>query len=159
MSVAFGTGRGCHRRDGLLPIGRAFGGPAWCFTPRKPLFLRRRAPRLWGQMDRPPGRRGAPLPAIPCSFVAGHHVFGAGRANRRAGMVLPSPLTLIPSSPGTTSLGSNGPTAGPAWCSPPSNPLFLRRGAPRLWGRTSRPPGRRGAPLHHIPPVPPGISL
>ena len=100
-------------------------GPAWCSAPRKPLFLRRRAPRLWGQMGRPPGRRGALLPASPCSFVAGHHVFGTGRADRRAGVVLRSPQTLVPSSPGTTSLGSNGPTAGPAWCFAPRKPLFL----------------------------------
>ena len=97
------------------------------------------------------GGRGASLPANPCSFVAGHHVFGAERADRRAGVVLQSPLTLVPSSPGTTSLGSHGPTAGWTWCFTPRKPLFLRRRAPRLWGRMGRPPGRRGAPLPAIP--------
>ena len=67
------------------------------------------------------GRRGASLPANPCSFVAGHHVFGAERADRRAGVVLPSQQSLVPSSRGTTSLGPDEPTAGPAWCSPASH--------------------------------------
>ena len=124
---------------------------AWCFGPRKPLFLRRRAPRLWGRPGRPPGRRGASVPAIPCSFVAGHHVFGAKWADRRAGVVLRSPLSLVPSSPGTTSWGSNGPTARPAWCSAPRYPLFLRRRAPRLWGRMGLRQVGRGAPLPAIP--------
>ena len=49
----------------------------WCFTPRKPLLFRRRAPRLWGQRRCRRAGRGASLPANPCSFVDGHHVFGA----------------------------------------------------------------------------------
>ena len=49
----------------------------WCFNPRKPLFFRRRAPRLWGQRRRRRAGRGASIPANPCSFVDGHHVFGA----------------------------------------------------------------------------------
>ena len=49
----------------------------WCFTPRKPLLFRRRAPRLWGQRRRRRAGRGASLPANPCSFVDEHHVFGA----------------------------------------------------------------------------------
>ena len=108
---------------------------AWCFTPRKPLFLRRGAPRLWGRMGLRQVGRGALLPANPCSFVAGHHAFGVGWADRRVSVVLHSPLTLVPSSRGTTSLGSNGPPASWAWCFTPREPLFLRRGAPRLWGR------------------------
>ena len=47
----------------------------WCLTPRKPLLLRRQAPRLWGQRRRRRTGRGASLPANPCSFVDGHHVF------------------------------------------------------------------------------------
>ena len=76
--------------------------------------------------------RGALLPASPCSFVAGHHVSGAGWASGKLGVVLYSPLTLVPSSRGTTSLGSNGPPASWTWCSAPRKPLFLRHGAPRL---------------------------
>ena len=83
----------------------------WCFTPREPLFLRRGAPRLWGRMGLRQVGRGAPLPANPCSFVSGHHVFGVGWASGKLGVVLHSPLTLIPSSRGTTSLGPDGLTA------------------------------------------------
>ena len=49
----------------------------WCTIPRKPLLFRRRAPRLWDQRRRRRAGRGASLPANPCSFVDGHHVFGA----------------------------------------------------------------------------------
>ena len=131
--------------DGL-PAGRT-----WCSAPRKPLFLRRQAPRLWGRTSRPPVRRGASLPASPCSFVDRHHVFGAGRADRRLDVVLHFPLALVLSSTGTTSLGPDGPAAGWTWCSAPRKPLFLRRQAPRLWGRTGRPPGGRGASLPASP--------
>ena len=84
---------------------------AWCFTPRKPLFLRRGAPRLWGRMGLRQVGCGASLPANPYSFVARHHAFGGGWADRRVGVVLRSPLTLVPSLRGTTSLGSDGLTA------------------------------------------------
>ena len=53
----------------------------WCAAPRKPLFFRRRAPRLPSPRRRWRGGRGASLPANPYSFVAEHHVFrgqGAG---------------------------------------------------------------------------------
>ena len=56
-------------------------GRTWCAAPRKPLFLRRRAPRLPGPRCRCWAGRGAPRPANPYSFVTGHHVFrvqGAG---------------------------------------------------------------------------------
>ena len=76
-------------------------------------------------MGRPPSGRGASLPAIPCFFVAGHHVFEVGWADRRVGVVLPSPLALVSSSRGTTSLGPNEPTAGWTWCSPPSPCSFV----------------------------------
>ena len=52
---------------------RPSSNPAWCFTPCKPLFLRRRAPRPRARTGLPPIRRGASLPANPCSFVDGHH--------------------------------------------------------------------------------------
>ena len=81
---------------------------AWCFTPRKPLFLRQRAPRLWGRMGLRQVGRGASLPASPCSFVNGHHAFGAGWASGKLGVVLRSPQTLVSSSRGTTFLGSDG---------------------------------------------------
>ena len=63
--------------------------------------------------------RGASLPANPCSFVAGHHVFGVGWASGKLSVVLHSPRTLVPSSRGTTSLGADGPPASWAWCSAP----------------------------------------
>ena len=91
--------------------------------------------------------RGAPFPADPCSFVAGHHVFGVGWADRRVSVVLHSPRTLVPSSRGTTSLGADGPPASWAWCFTPREPLFLRRGAPRLWGRMGLRQVGRGASL------------
>ncbi len=55
----------------------------WCSASRKPLFFRRRAPRLWGPRRRRSAGRGAPSPANPCSFVVKHHVFGAGWADRQ----------------------------------------------------------------------------
>ena len=59
------------------------------------------------------GRRGlgARFPANPCSFVDGHHVFGAKGAAGEPNVVLHSPQTLALSSTGTTSLG---PKALPA---------------------------------------------
>ena len=105
--------------------------PTWCFTARKALFLRRRAPRLRGRIGFRWARRGASLPAKPCFFVAEHHVFGAGWGSGRPGMVLPYPPALIPSSPGTTSSGPDGVPVDPTWCFPPRQPLFLRRRAPR----------------------------
>ena len=100
-----------------------------------------------GVGGRPPGGRGAPLPANPCSFVAGHHVFGDGWASGKLGVVLYSPQALVPSSWGTTSLGTDGPPASWAWCFTPRKPLFLRRGAPRLCGRMGLRQVGRGAPL------------
>ena len=46
----------------------------WCFTARKPLFLRTEAPRLSVRMGLRRLGRGASLPAIPCFFVRRHHV-------------------------------------------------------------------------------------
>ena len=50
----------------------------WCFTPRNPLFLRPEAPRPQVRMGRCRHGRGAPSPAIPCSFVRKHHVPRSG---------------------------------------------------------------------------------
>lgn len=52
---------------------RARGRAAWCLTARKPLFLRRGAPRRMGESEHGDERRGASPPASPCFFVAGHH--------------------------------------------------------------------------------------
>ena len=69
----------------LAPVGLP-ASRTWCFTPRKTLFLRRRAPRLPSSRRRRHTGRGASLPAKPCSFVVKHHVFraqGTGWADRR----------------------------------------------------------------------------
>ena len=83
---------------------RSPAGRTWCLPPRNPLFFRRRAPRLWSQRRRRRARRGASLPAKPCSFVDGHHVFGAKGAAGEPDVVPPSPQSLALSSTGTTSL-------------------------------------------------------
>ncbi len=112
----------------------------WCTIPRKTLFFRQRAPRLWDQRRCRRAGRGASPPANPCSFVDGHHVFGAKGASGEpdvvlhppanpcsfvdghhvfgtkgaAGepdVVLHSPQNLALSSTGTTSLGSKAPPA------------------------------------------------
>ena len=75
--------------------------PAWCFTACEPLFLRRGAPRHWPWSSLRRGRRGAPPPASPCFFVAGHHVIGLGRAFGGVGVVLRR-LALVSSSRSTT---------------------------------------------------------
>ena len=145
------------------PLGsnRPSSGSAWCFTPRKPLFFRRRAPRPQAQTRVPPTRRGASLPANPCPFVDEHHAPRLEPAFLRLGVVLHSPQNLVPSSTSTTRLGSNRPSSVPAWCFTPRKPLFLRRRAPRPRVRTGFPPIRRGASLpanpcsfvdgHHAP--------
>ena len=109
---------------------------------RKPLASRT-GPRRHG--------RGASLPAIPYSFVRGHHVLEHSSRSRRADVVLHRPLALIPSSPGTTSLGPSGPSAVRTWCFTPSNPLFLRRRAPRLSGPAGLRRAGRGASLPASP--------
>ena len=85
-------------------------GQTWCFTARKPLFLRPGAPRPRGQTGLRQARRGASLPAIPCFFVQGHHVHGVQRADGRSDVVPHSPQSLIPSSTGTTSSQPGGPS-------------------------------------------------
>ena len=83
----------------------------WCFPPRKPLFFRRQAPRLWRPRRCRRTGRGAPLPANPCSFVVKHHVFGAQGAAGVPDVVPHSPQNLVPSSSSTTSLAPVGPPA------------------------------------------------
>ena len=154
---------------GTTPPGtnRPSTNPAWCFSPRKPLFFRRRAPRPQAQTRVPPARRGASLLANPCPFVGGHHAPRPEPAFHRLGVVLHLPQTLVPSSTGTTPPGTNRPSSNPAWCFPPRKPLFLRRRAPRPRVQTRIPPARRGASLpanpcsfinrHHAPGPEPGF--
>ena len=86
-------------------------GRTWCATPRNPLFLRRRAPRLPDPRRRRRAGRGAPLPAIPYSFVAEHHVFRIQGADGGPDVVRHSPQSLILSSSSTTPSGAKAPTA------------------------------------------------
>ena len=120
---------------------------AWCSAPRKPLFFRRRAPRLPDPRRRRRTGRGASLPANPCSIVGAHHVFRAQGAAGVPGVVLHSPLTLVPSSSSTTSSGLKALPAYRTWCSAPRKTLFLRRRAPRLPGSRRRRRTGRGASL------------
>ena len=123
----------------------------WCFTARKPLFLRPEAPRLSVRMGLWRLGRGASLPANPYSFVRKHHVYRFGWAFGGWDVVLHCPQTLVPSSGGTTSIGSDGPSAAGTWCFTARKPLFLRTEAPRL--STKGPPDAmgRGASLPAIP--------
>ena len=125
--------KSCSSSQGTTSLGPDGGsaGWAWCFTPRNALFFRRRAPRLWDKMGLRPVGRGASLPPMPCSSVAGHHVFGTKWGFGRLGVVLRSPQCLVLSSPGTTSLEQNRISAGWSWCFAPRKTLFFRRRAPR----------------------------
>ena len=138
---------------GTTPSGpnRPSSNPAWCFTPRKPLFPRQQAPRPRVRTGFPPIRRGASPLASPCSFVDGHHALGPEPAFLQSGVVLLSPQTLVPSSTDTTPPGPNRPSSNPAWCFSPRKPLFRRRRAPRPRARTGLPPIRRGASLPASP--------
>ena len=99
------------------PNGNTSGG-TWCFTTRKPLFL----------------RHGAPCPRERIGF----------RAARRGAS---PPQTLIPSSRGTTSSAPDRTSSGTTWCFTARKPLFHRHGAPRLSGRRGPRQARRGASL------------
>ena len=82
-----GGGVVLHRPQALIP---SFGGTtsfssraagrdgAWCFTARKPLFLRPEAPRLSALGAPAAMGRGTSPPANPCSFVRRHHVCQSG---------------------------------------------------------------------------------
>ena len=87
----------------------------WCFTVRKPLFLRPEAPRLSGRMGLRRLGRGTSPPANPCSFVRKHHVFQGQGAGGGPGVVLHRPQTLIPSSGDTTSFSSRAAGRDGAW--------------------------------------------
>ena len=162
-----GAARGRARADRKGNTDVSSSGPAWCFSPRKPLSLRRRAPRPQAQTRVPPARRGASLPANPCSFVDGRHALRLKREFRRLGVVLLSPQTLVLSSTSTTPSGSNASSSGSAWCFSPRKPLSLRRRAPRPQARTVLPPIRRGTSLpvnpcsfvnrHHAPRLEPAF--
>ena len=153
---------------------RKTGRSCWRLTPRKSLIFRRGAPRRWTRKSLRSGKRGAPHASKPCSFVAGHHVAGLGRAFVRVNVVLhtrqrldPSSRDttslgpegvfvrmdvvlhtrqrLDPSSRGTTSLGPEGSSSGWTWCFIRVKALILRRGAPRHWARRDLRPDGRGA--------------
>ena len=68
---------------------------AWCFTARKPLFLRPEAPRLSALGAPAAMGRGTSPPANPYSFVRRHHVCRAGWAAGGGGVVLHHPQTLL----------------------------------------------------------------
>ena len=119
----------------------------WCFTARKPLFLRTEAPRLSAKGPPTAMGRGASPPANPCSFVRKHHVCRSGWAFGGWDVVLHRPQTLIPSSGSTTSFGLDGPSAAGTWCLTARKPLFLRPEAPRLSGQMGLRRLGRGAPL------------
>ena len=76
-----------HRSQTLIPSSRGTTssapdrtstGGTWCFTARKPLFLRHGAPRPRPRTEIRVARRGASPLANPYSIVAGHHVLGPG---------------------------------------------------------------------------------
>ena len=123
----------------------------WCFTPRKSLFFRPRAPRLLDTRSRCHAGRGASPPANPYSFVNGHHVSGVQRASGEPDVVLHSLQSLIPSSGGTTSTRSSRPSTSRTWCFTPRKPLFFRRRAPRPSGPAGLRRTGRGASLPASP--------
>jgi|GEM_PF-3041380 len=110
-------------------------GWTWCSTRVKALLIRRGAPRRWTRKSLCSGKRGASHASKPCSFVAGHHVIGLGRAFARVDVVLHTRQSLAHSSRGTTSLGPEGSSSGWTWCFTCVKALILRRGAPRRWVR------------------------
>ena len=119
----------------------------WCFTPRKSLLFRRRAPRLWGQRRRRRTGRGASLPAKPCSFVDGHHVFGTkGARPARTWCTIPR-KTLFLRFPCTKSGSLFGDRPARIWCTIPRKTLFFRQRAPRLWDQRRCRRAGRGASL------------
>ena len=136
-----GGGVVLHRPQTLVPSSGgttsiASDGPSaagtWCFTARKPLFLRPEAPRLSAKGPPAAMGRGASLPANPYSFVRRHHVYRSGWAFGGRGVVPHRPQTLIPSSGSTTSSSSRAAGLDEAWCLIVRKPLFLRPEAPRL---------------------------
>ena len=131
---------------GRRRIQRTPAGPAWCLTPRKPLFLRLEAPRPQSKCLPRRDRRGAPPPANPYSFVPKHHALNPNASPGATGVVLHPPQTLIPSSRGTTPLSQTALPAGSVWCLTDRTPLFLRPEAPRPPGTAPQPFPAGGAP-------------
>ena len=117
----------------------------WCFTARKPLFLRPETPRLSDRMGLRRRRRGASPPASPYSFVRRPHVCRAGWASGGGGVVILRPQARLPSSGGTTSFSSMGAGRDGAWYLTTRKPLFLRPETPRLAVRMGLRRRRRGA--------------
>ena len=130
---------GATRPDGL-PASRA-----WCLIARKPLFLRRRAPRRMDESEHGDGRRGASPLANPYPFVVEHHAGWTNRSTGPDGVVPHRPQTLVSSSSSTTSDGRIGARGRTAWCFTARKPLCLRRRAPRRMGESEHGDGRRGA--------------
>ena len=130
---------GATKPDGL-PASRA-----WCFTARKPLCLRCRAPRSLLESGFEAGRRGASPLASPCFCVVEHHVGWADRSTGPDGVVPHRPQTLISSSSSTTSDGRIGARGRTTWCFTARKPLFLRHRAPRPLPESGFEAGRRGA--------------
>ena len=152
--MASGQAAWCRDPDGMAgrfgatkPDGRigARGRTAWCFTARKPLFLRRRAPRRMGESEHGDGRRGASPPANPYPFVVEHHVGWANQSTGTDGVVPHRPQILVSSSSSTTSDGRIGARGGAAWCLAARKPLFLRHRAPRPLTESGFGAGWRGA--------------
>ena len=106
---------------------RTRGRTAWCFTARKPLFLRRRAPCPLTESGFEAGRRGASPPVNPCFFVTGHHIGWANRSRGTAGVVPHRPQTLVSSSPGTTPLISSNRTIPGTRPGVPEFPSFPKK--------------------------------
>ena len=117
----------------------------WCLAPGKALFFRRGAPHHWGRPVLRRDGRGASHPAKPYSFVAGHHVIGAGRSFGGMDVVPHTRQSLDLSSRGTTSLVPAGATEGWTWCFTPRKALIIRCGAPRRWSRLGLRRDGRGA--------------
>ena len=120
---------------------------AWCLTPRKALFFRCGAPRHCGRLKLRRDGRGASHPSKPCSFVAGHHVAGAGRCYGWMDVVPHTRQSLNHSLRGTTSLVPSGASDGWTWCLTPGKALIIRCGAPRHWCRPVLRREGRGASL------------
>ena len=116
---------------------------AWCFIPRKPLFLRLEAPRPRPKWPRRRDRRGASSPANPYSFVSRHHALSPNASPGATGVVLHPPQTLIPSSRSTTPSIQMPPPARQAWCSTPQTLVPSSRSTTPL--RQTAPPAG-GAP-------------
>ena len=130
----------------LVPAGSSVGW-TWCLTPVKALIFRCGAPRHWCRPELRRAGRGASHPVKPYSFVAEHHVIGAGGVFGGLDVVPHPSQSLDLSLRGTTSLVPAGASEGWTWCLAPRKALFFRRGAPRHWCRRGLRWVGRGASL------------